>query len=81
MDNNDTWKAIIIGSIRLKCYDRFIRILTDVRYVPNLEKKLISFGVLEFKGFTVSIRNRVLKVIPDALVVMKCIRKNNLYYL
>ena len=52
--------------------------LTDVRYIPKLEKNLISLGTLESKGFTIIMQNGILKVISGALV-MKGIRRNNMY--
>ncbi|KAE8709887.1 Tubulin beta-2 chain [Hibiscus syriacus] len=51
------------------------RVLTDVRYVPNLKKNIISLGALESKGSVVTIRYGVLKVAYGALVMMKGIRK------
>ena len=54
--------------------------LTDVRYIPKLEKKLISLGTLESKGFTIIMQNGILKVVSRALVVMKGIRRNNLHH-
>ena len=53
--------------------------LADVRYIPKLEKNLISLGTLESKGFTIILQNGILKVVSGALVVMKGIRRNNLY--
>ena len=43
------------------------------------EKNLISLGTLESKGFTIILQNGILKVVSEALVVMKGIRRNNLY--
>ncbi|KAE8727553.1 putative serine/threonine-protein kinase WNK6 [Hibiscus syriacus] len=60
--------------------DGSTRVLTDVRYVPSLKKNLISLGALESKGSVVTMRDGVLKVIYSAFVMMKGIRKNNLYY-
>ena len=54
--------------------------MIDVRYVPKLKKNLISLGALESKGLAVIIRDEVLNVISDALLVMKGTRRNNLYY-
>ena len=52
----------------------------DVRYVPSLKKNLISLGVLESKGLIITLRDGLLKVVADALTVMKGTRRNNLYY-
>ena len=63
----------------MKNHDGSTRVLTDVRYIPKLEKNLISLGTLESKGFTIIMQNGILKVVSGALVVMKGIRRNNLY--
>ncbi|KAI3472951.1 hypothetical protein Pfo_029197 [Paulownia fortunei] len=80
MGNDNTCKTTGIGSIRLKNHDGSTRVLTDVRYVPDLKKNLISLGALESKGLVVTMRYGVLKTTSGALVVIKGIRRNNLYY-
>ena len=77
--DNQPCKIAGIGSISLKNHDGSTRVLTDVRYIPKLEKNLISLGTLESKGFTIIMQNGILKVVSGALVVMKGIRRNNLY--
>ncbi|KAG8498395.1 hypothetical protein CXB51_006971 [Gossypium anomalum] len=52
-----------------------------VRYVASLKKNLISLGVLESKGITITLRDGLLKVVDGVFTVMKGIRRNNLYYL
>ena len=77
--NNQPCKVAGIGSISLKNHDGSTRVLKDVWYIPNLEKNLISLGTLESKGFTIILHNGILKVVSRALVVMKGIKRNNLY--
>ena len=77
--NNQPCKIAGIGSISLKNHDGSTRVLTDDRYIPKLEKNLISLGTLESKGFTIIMQNGILKVVSGALVVMKGIRRNNPY--
>ena len=77
--DNQPCKIAGIGSISLKNHDGSTRVLTDVRYILKLEKNLISLGTLESKGFTIIMQNGILKVVSEALVVMKGIRRNNLY--
>ena len=77
--DNQPCKIAGIGSINLKNNDGSTRVLTDVRYIPKLEKNLISLGTLESKGFTIILQNGILKVVSGALMVMKGIRRNNLY--
>jgi len=57
------------------------RELKDVRYVPQLQKNLILFGALEVQGLRGTLGESVLKMSSDSLVVLKDIRRNNLYYL
>ena len=77
--DNQPCKVARIGSISLKNHDWSTRVLTDVPYIPKLEKNLISLGTLESKCFTIILHNRILKVVSGALVVMKGTRRNNLY--
>ena len=80
MDSGDVSYITGMSSIRLRNHDGSIKVLTDVRYVPKLKKNLISWGALESKGLIVIIRDGVLNIISDALLVMKGIRRNSLYY-
>ena len=52
-----------------------------MRYVSQLKRNIISVGALEALGLVISIRDGVLKMIKGLMVVMKGIRRNNLYYL
>jgi len=58
-----------------------VRKLKDLRYVPQLKRNLISVGALEALRFEVSIRDGVLKLIKGSMVILKGVRRNNLYYL
>jgi hypothetical protein len=80
MGNDNPCKTVGIGSIKLQNHDGSTRILKDVRYVPNLKKNIISLGALESKGLVVIMRDGVLKVTLGALVMLKGMRKKNLYY-
>ncbi|KAE8725113.1 hypothetical protein F3Y22_tig00009009pilonHSYRG00067 [Hibiscus syriacus] len=79
-DAHDSDISLVASSTTFHSDDGSTRVLTDVRYVPNLKKNLISLGALESKGSVVTMRDGVLKVTYGALVMMKGIRKNNLYY-
>ena len=62
-------------------FDGVIRTLTDVRHVPELNKKLISLGVLDSRGHKFTRLSGVLKVSKGALVVMKAHITRNIYKL
>ena len=51
--DNQPCKVVGINSISLKNYDGSTRVLTDIRYIPKLEKNLISLKTSESKGFTI----------------------------
>lgn len=38
------------GTIKLKLHDDYAKLLTNVRYIPELKRNLISLGTLEGKG-------------------------------
>jgi len=58
-----------------------MRVLKDVRYIPQLKRNLISIGALKALCLEVSIRDGVLKMVKDSMVILKGVRRNNLYYL
>ena len=81
MGNDNACEITIIDTIQLKTHDESTKILSDVWYVPSMNKCLISMGELEPIGFNiVTIKDGILKVMPSKLVVMQGIRKNNLYH-
>ena len=81
MGNDNTCQTKGIGTVRLKMHDGTIRRLTDVRYVPDLKKNLISLGVLDSSGYKVTMEGGVLKVVRGAFLAMKGTRQRNLYFL
>jgi len=52
-------------------FEGVVRILCDVRHVPDVEKNLISLGTLEFNRFGYKFEGGIMKVINGAMVVMK----------
>ena len=70
-----------IVTVRIKLFDKMIRELKDVRYVPQLQKNLIPIGALKVQGLREILEEGVLTILSASLVVLKGIRHNNLYYL
>jgi hypothetical protein len=62
-------------------FDGVVRTLTNVSYVPDLKKNLISLGTLDILGYSYSAKDGVMKIAKGALVVMKCEKIENLYKL
>ena len=50
-------------------------------YIPQLKENLIFVGVLEALGLEISVRDGVLKMTRSSMIVLKGVRRNNLYYL
>jgi hypothetical protein len=69
--NDARCKAIGIGTIKVRTFDGVVRTLTNVRYVPDLKKNLISLGRLDSLGYGFLTKDRVMKITKGALVVMK----------
>jgi hypothetical protein len=51
MGNDISSKVVGISNIRIKMFDGTVKILIDVRHVPDLRKNLISLGVLDTGGY------------------------------
>jgi len=47
MGNDAQCKVVGEGTIKIKTHDGIVRTLTDVRYVHELKRNLISLGTLE----------------------------------
>lgn len=79
--NNKSCRVEGRGSVRIKMHDGAERILSEVRYVPELKRNLISLGALDKGGFPFHAKDGTLKVSKGSLVVMKWIRNNGIYSL
>ena len=51
MGNDATCPVIRIGTVKIKIFDGVVRVLSNVRHVPDLRKNLISLGVLDDLGY------------------------------
>ncbi|KAG8475219.1 hypothetical protein CXB51_032079 [Gossypium anomalum] len=79
--NDLSSKVIGIGTVKIKMHDGTIRTLSDVRYVPDLRKNLISLSILDLKGYKINIDLSGIKVSRGALIVLKGKRTDSLYIL
>ena len=55
--------------------------MKEVKYIPQLKRNLISVGALKTLDFEVSIKDGVLKMTKGSMVILKGVRRDNLYYL
>ncbi|GFZ02006.1 hypothetical protein Acr_15g0006150 [Actinidia rufa] len=81
MENDNACKTLGIGTIKLKIFSGTVKVLTNVRYVPDLKKNLISLENFDSKGYKIILEGGVLKVVRGALVVLKDTHRGNLYFL
>ncbi|KAL6521554.1 hypothetical protein OROGR_018123 [Orobanche gracilis] len=81
MGNDAQCKVAGIGTIQIKTHDDIVRTFSNVRYVPDLKRNLISLGTLESLGCRYSTEGGVLKVSKGALVLLKANRVGSLYVL
>ncbi|KAG8486050.1 hypothetical protein CXB51_019370 [Gossypium anomalum] len=81
MGNDSSGKVIGIGTVKIKMHDGTIRTLSDVRYVPDLRKNLISLSILDLKRCRINIKSSGIKVSHGALVLLKGKRIDSLYIL
>ena len=47
MESDDFCKTLGINNIHMRMFDGQVRTLTNVRYVPDLKKNVLSLGALE----------------------------------
>ena len=81
MGNDVPCKTVGISPIQIKMHDGVIRTLIEVCHVPELKKNLISVGVLDSKRFECSAEGGVMEIRKGSFVVMRGIKKGNLYIL
>ena len=81
MSNNSVAQVKGVGSVRFQNDDGTTFLLSEVRFMPDIARKLISMGTLEEKGCEFKAVNGVLKVIKGCTVVMKGVRRQSLYIL
>ena len=81
MSDDRPCKMEEISTVLIEMFDEMVQELKEVRYVSQLKKNLISVGTLKASGLKISGRPGVLKMLRGSMVVMKGIRRNNLYYL
>ena len=81
MGNDFSCRIIGTGKIAIKQYDGGIKVLKNVRHIPELRRNLISLGALEDEGYGYKSINGSLKITKGSLIVMKGDKINGLYIL
>jgi len=81
MGNNHICDVHGAGSVKIKRPDGSIKILKEVRYIPELKRNLISLGVLDKAGYTYKGQGGVIKIFKGILQALKGNLENGLYVL
>ncbi|KAL8523239.1 hypothetical protein ACS0TY_013272 [Phlomoides rotata] len=81
LGNDQTCRVKGISSVRIRMFDGVTRVRRNVRYVPDLRRNLISLGMFDSVGYSFQSENGELKVSRGNSVVMKGVRRNDLYFL
>ena len=71
MGNNATCPVIRIGTVKIKMFDGVVRVLSNVRHVPNLRKNLISLEEFDDLGYLYSSKGGIMKITKVALIVIE----------
>ncbi|KAL8549453.1 hypothetical protein ACS0TY_008332 [Phlomoides rotata] len=81
LGNDKSCKVKGIGSIRIKMFDGADKILSKVRFVPNLKRNIISLGSLTATDCKFRAEGDSILVLKGERVLMKGERLNGLYIL
>ena len=68
MGNKTTSKVRGVGTVRIKNEDGFMFLLTGVRYIPEMDRNLLSVGTMEELGYSFASKEGIHK---DNKIVLK----------
>ena len=81
MGDGHTCRLVSKGTVRIRMYDETLRELKEGIYIPSMTKNIISVRALEAEGLRGTLGEGILKMFSGSLVVLKGIKRNNVYYL
>ena len=81
MGNDATCSVIGISTMKIKMFDEVVRVLSNVRHVPDLRRNLISLRVLVNLGHSYSSKGGIMKITKSFFMVMKEQKVSMLYRL
>ncbi|GAV62646.1 hypothetical protein CFOL_v3_06169, partial [Cephalotus follicularis] len=81
MANNAEFKVVGIGLVQIRMFDGVLTSLTNVQYVSDLRKDLISMGTLDLRGCKCTIECGVITVTKGALIKLHGMMIEKLYRL
>jgi len=78
---NDMCKIVGIGNILMRMFDGQVRILSNIRHVPNLKKNFLSLEALKARGYKFCSADGGVKVTRGSMIILKEEQTTNLYKL
>lgn len=81
MENNVLCKIALVGIVRIRIFDRAIKIHTVVRHAPELKRNLISLSTHDSKRYRYTSKYGVLKVSRGALIIMNGQKSSSRLYI
>ena len=79
LGNNRLCKVQGISSVRIKMHNDVEKVLTNVTFILELKRNLISLGTLGELGYVIKVEAGTIKILKGLLLVMKGIKKNDIY--
>ncbi|XP_042021346.1 uncharacterized mitochondrial protein AtMg00300-like [Salvia splendens] len=80
LGNNNTCKIRGVGNVKLRLNDGSVKVLSEVRFIPEVKRNLISLGTLERRGYLFISEKGEMKICKNSQVKMMARRKGSLYY-
>nr|BAQ19356.1 putative gag-pol polyprotein [Torenia fournieri] len=75
------YKILGFGTVKIRLKTGGVRILRNVKFIPDLGRNLISVGLLDVQGFKCVAGNGVMKVFKGSKVIMSgTLQKNRTYH-
>lgn len=81
MGNHMTCQVKGIGTINLKVKGNNILALEKTRYIPNLQRNLISLGVLDDLKYDILINKGYIKILRGSQLIVEALKRHGLYIL
>ncbi|XP_042005761.1 uncharacterized protein LOC121754477 [Salvia splendens] len=81
LGNNQTCLIRGMRNIRMRFADGSMILLTDVRFIPEIKRNLVSLGLLETKGYGFRSEGGRLVIYKGSKTVMSAEKRQTFYYL
>lgn len=81
LGDNKAYTILGSGNVKIKMHSGQVKLITEVKHVPDLKRNLLSIGMLDKKGYVISANDGNMKVCHGSMIVMRGKRMNVIYML